>query len=229
MNRDVFQPLGSAVPPKPIYGAQPVGDPLLDAAAVCVNRKGFDNTSLEEVAAEAGVSRTTLYRRFGNRESLFAALLYARSEPFRQWSRSILTGPGSVADRLETVIVHAILEMQRVGWLDESFRAGVSPLAARLMKGTYKQSREDGLALLVNTLVAARPEWARSIVGDEVLDWVMEQMIDFAATRNWEEEDLRRRVRFFVIPALVGNCLQDSISTRLDAIENKIDRLIGKR
>jgi len=211
-------------PPKPIYGAQPVGDPILDAAALCVHRKGFDNTSLEEVAAEAGVSRTTIYRRYGNRDSLFTALLWARAKPFREWADCVLAGPGTVADRLETVFTHAVLEMQRVGWLDRSLRTEISPLAIRLFMNSLSNTSDDGLGRLVKIAFAARDHHA-GITADEAMEWVGKQMIHFASAPDWEEAALRQRVRFFVVPVLTGEGMEKSLRQRLDAIEAKLDRL----
>jgi AcrR family transcriptional regulator len=214
--------------PKPVMEAEAVGDPILDAAANCVARNGFDNTSLEEVATEAGVSRTTLYRRFGSREALFAALLRARSEPFRKWSRSVLAGHGSVAERLETVIVHATLEMQSVGWLDVSLRSGISRLGARLLKTNLAQGADEGMGPLIDTLLASRPD-CQDISRSEVLEWVVEQMIGFAGAPRWERQALHRRVRFFVIPVIAAGIADRSVTGSLAAIEAKLDRLLEDR
>jgi len=216
--------LDAARSPKPIYGAQPVGDPVLDAAAVCVQRKGFDNTSLEEVAAEAGVSRTTLYRRYGNRDSLFTALLWARAKPFREWADCVLAGPGTVADRLETVFTHAVLEMQRVGWLDTSLRTEISQLGIRLFMDSLSRTPEEGLGRLVNITFAALDRHD-DITAQEAMEWVANQMIHFASAPDWDEAALRRRVRFFVIPVLNGTGMEKPLKQRLDAIEAKLDRL----
>ena len=217
-----------AQPPKPIYGSQPVGDPILDAAANCVARKGFDNTSLEEVAQEAGVSRTTLYRRFGNRESLFSAVLLARSEPFRVWSNGILSGPGSLAERLETVLVHMILELQRVGWLDRSLQSGISPLSKRLLKITPRRNIDSGLGLAIRTSLQSRLPDGSPISIEEAMDWLMDQMIGFASLPQWNEDDLRLRVRFFVVPLLIGGHSGNSSSDRFTALEAKLDRILAR-
>lgn len=212
-------------PPRPLHGAQPVGDAVLDAAALCVQRRGFDNTSLEEVAAEAGVSRTTLYRRFGNRENLFKALLRGRSKPFRAWSRSILFGPGSVEARLETVVSHAIIEIQRVGWLDRSIGAGISAANSRLIKASHAEGAGDTLRPLIDTLLIDTPGPC-GVTTDEVLEWIAEQMITLASAPLWEEEALRVRLRYFVMPVLVPGCrAADPVATRLAAIEAKLDAL----
>jgi AcrR family transcriptional regulator len=52
-------------------------DPLLDAAAVCFARYGLKRTSVQDVARELGVDRTTVYRQGGNVPQL-ARLLATR-------------------------------------------------------------------------------------------------------------------------------------------------------
>ncbi|MEO6999651.1 MAG: helix-turn-helix domain-containing protein [Terracoccus sp.] len=47
----------------------------LDAAARLVEHRGVEAVTMTEVAAEAGVGNGTVYRRFGSRVGLMAALL----------------------------------------------------------------------------------------------------------------------------------------------------------
>jgi AcrR family transcriptional regulator len=54
-----------------VHSKQPA---ILTAAAACIMRIGLDKTSMDDVAAQAGVSRRTLYRAFGSKEQLFATL-----------------------------------------------------------------------------------------------------------------------------------------------------------
>jgi AcrR family transcriptional regulator len=51
------------------------GDALLDAARECVLAVGVRRTTFSDVARQAGLSRMTLYRRFGDLEALLAALM----------------------------------------------------------------------------------------------------------------------------------------------------------
>jgi len=222
----VSQPAEPLHPPYcPLSNGQ-LGDPILDAAARCISRKNFDNTSLEEVAAEAGVSRTTLYRRFGNRENLFAALLAAHSAPFQEWSATILSGAGTVAERIETVFVQAVLEVQRVGWLDSSIRSGHSPLAARLMIKSFARNKGEGIGLAVSTLMRGH-ENDGDITTDEVLKWMGGQMIELASAANWDVKRLRDRVRFFIVPVISRTPPAQTTAQRLAAVEAKIDRLLA--
>ena len=43
---------------------------ILDAALTCYEQSGIGNTRLEDVAATAGIGRTTLYRYVKNRDDL---------------------------------------------------------------------------------------------------------------------------------------------------------------
>ena len=67
---------------------QPKGDKrartrarLVQAAAQVIGEKGFERTSLEDVAQRAGMTRGAIYGNFGNRDELFLAVLEARWEP----------------------------------------------------------------------------------------------------------------------------------------------------
>src|SRR5690606_39563581 len=51
-----------------------VPDRLLDAALVCFRRLGSKRTRIEDIAVEAGVARTAVYRYFPNKRAILAAL-----------------------------------------------------------------------------------------------------------------------------------------------------------
>lgn len=53
----------------------PAREAILDAAVVEFEQHGFRKVALEDVARRAGVSRTTIYRRFTNRDELVAAVI----------------------------------------------------------------------------------------------------------------------------------------------------------
>ncbi|WP_102144146.1 TetR/AcrR family transcriptional regulator [Mycobacterium hubeiense] len=56
-------------------GPDPATRAILDAAVAEFERHGFRRVALEDVARRAGVSRTTIYRRFANRDELVAAVI----------------------------------------------------------------------------------------------------------------------------------------------------------
>jgi AcrR family transcriptional regulator len=56
-------------------GADPTLEAILDAAVVEFERHGFRKVALDDVARRARVSRTTIYRRFANKDELVAAVI----------------------------------------------------------------------------------------------------------------------------------------------------------
>ena len=62
---------------------------ILCAVARLVDERGIDGVSMDEVAAEAGVGKGTLYRRFGDRWSLLRALI---EEPERDFQNALIRG-----------------------------------------------------------------------------------------------------------------------------------------
>jgi AcrR family transcriptional regulator len=56
-------------------GADPTLEAILEAAVVEFERHGFRRVALDDVARRARVSRTTIYRRFSNKDELVAAVI----------------------------------------------------------------------------------------------------------------------------------------------------------
>lgn len=81
---------GRAAPPKPAKPAKPAtpgrpkdlgkGAAILEAAKRLFTAQGFDGTSMDQIAGEAGVSKLTVYSHFGDKETLFAAAAKAYCE-----------------------------------------------------------------------------------------------------------------------------------------------------
>ncbi|OBI74035.1 TetR/AcrR family transcriptional regulator [Mycobacterium sp. E740] len=56
-------------------GPDSATEAILDAAVIEFERHGVRRVALDDVARRAGVSRTTIYRRFANRDELVAAVI----------------------------------------------------------------------------------------------------------------------------------------------------------
>jgi AcrR family transcriptional regulator len=67
---------------------------ILDAAAAVIIRLGYDKTTMSDIAAQAGVSRRTLYLYFKGKEQLFEELLYREYLRYAQtWVEQIEADP----------------------------------------------------------------------------------------------------------------------------------------
>jgi TetR/AcrR family transcriptional regulator, mexJK operon transcriptional repressor len=56
-------------------GARPKGERVLDAAVQVFLANGFDQTSMDAIAARAGVSKTTVYAHYADKLALFRAVV----------------------------------------------------------------------------------------------------------------------------------------------------------
>jgi AcrR family transcriptional regulator len=80
---------------------------LLDAAAVVFERLGLEGATVEDVAAQAGVSAVTVYRRFRSKRGLVRAFIEARS-PQRAARELTLRDGQSLEDALLEFAVSAL-------------------------------------------------------------------------------------------------------------------------
>lgn len=80
---------------------------LLEAAARCFAKKGFRSTTVDEIAAEAGMSRPLLYKHYDGKEALIDAVL---DDLLSEWEAQAgeLTGHESASAALRNKIERSV-------------------------------------------------------------------------------------------------------------------------
>jgi AcrR family transcriptional regulator len=167
---------------------------VVAAAAACIDRLGLEQTSIDVIAVESGVSRATLYRKFGNKEGILLALITARSEPFESRSVKILMGVGSLGSRVERAMIRAVLDMPEQLWFGELMRSE----AVGLFSNVYRQRARAVLGLVLQS-----EEARRDLELEDVVEWGLRELADMVAARPWNERRLRMRIRRFILPVLI--------------------------
>ena len=112
-------PLREAVP-APRADAARNAARILDACERLFSERGVDNVSMEEIAAEAGVGKGTLFRRFGDRAGLARAVIGERERRFQEEliRGQPPLGPGAPArDRLIAFVTGLAEHLDRHGEL----------------------------------------------------------------------------------------------------------------
>lgn len=107
---------------------------LLVAAEALIDHCGIDAVTMDGVAARAGVGKGTVFRRFGSREGLMAALLnFSETE----WQASVISGPpplGPGAPPMERLLAFGRsrleLNLRLADLIRAAGRAGVRSYAA---------------------------------------------------------------------------------------------------
>ena len=88
-------------------------DRVLDAAKRGCERWGFDRVTIDDIAADAGISRATLYRMFpGGKDVLFEALRVRELEEFFTILRDRVEGAPTIEDLLVRTVVVATQELR---------------------------------------------------------------------------------------------------------------------
>jgi AcrR family transcriptional regulator len=121
-NSPVAQPSPQTAPPPRSDRAERTRQRILDAAGPCFAASGFSKTTVESVAAAAGVSKALVYHHFRGKEAIFEELL---ERTLAEWSRvgridEHLQAGASVVDALGDM-VRASLAYARSNPLVRSF------------------------------------------------------------------------------------------------------------
>lgn len=86
---------------------------VLDAAKACCARWGVTKVTIDDIAAEAKVSRATLYRMFpGGKDVLFEAMRVRELECFFTRLRLAVAGTSNLEDLLVEAVVFSIRDLQ---------------------------------------------------------------------------------------------------------------------
>lgn len=83
---------------------------ITDAAIRLFNRHGYRKVTMSDVAAEAGMSRPSLYAAFANKEAIFAALMDDHAARHDADSRGRVAGPAPLRGKLESLFEIWIVE-----------------------------------------------------------------------------------------------------------------------
>lgn len=165
-------------PPRTRRRTSEVRELLLEAATVVFARKGYAATTTDDIAAEAGVARTLIFRHFGSKSDLFRA---SQLQPFID----LMEGFRDTWNAQETEVWTAERLMRTmVAQMYDSFRA-----------------HRPGVLGLASSAEVLDQETARE--AREVLDQVFADVTEIgkqeARRRGWfSEQDLELSIRMIV-------------------------------
>jgi AcrR family transcriptional regulator len=128
---------------------------VLEAAAALYRERGVDAVSMDDIAVAAGVGKGTLYRRFGDKSALAAALLDERE---RELQGALLggpppLGPGAAPDERLAAFAGAYLRYV-AGHADLVALSQTASPGARLRTGAHRFWRQHCAYLLEQAGVA---------------------------------------------------------------------------
>ncbi|MBV7477589.1 TetR/AcrR family transcriptional regulator [Pseudomonas sp. PDM31] len=191
-------------------------------ATDCVARVGLDKVSMDDIARATGLSRATLYRHYGSKEGLFAAVLDAQSRPMEGKAQQILTGCDSLPERIAQFICWAVLEVPRNALLKSLLDSGVSRSGIELFSSVFR-AKISRILLPVIGAAKARGELRAELDVEEMIEWLVHQLLQIKASDDWTEQRLRHHLDTFVLPVLVPPIARPEPCT--DGVELRLARL----
>jgi AcrR family transcriptional regulator len=144
---------------------------LLDVGRRVFAERGLDGVSIEEIAAQAGVSKPVVYEHFGGKEGLYAVVVDREVERFLRMATELLQGE----DTTEKFEVAAVMLLRYIEDNSDGFRILVRDSDPASGSGTFTSLISDiagQVEYILADVLKARgydpklaPMYARMLVG----------------------------------------------------------------
>jgi AcrR family transcriptional regulator len=126
---------------------------LIDVARALFAERGLEGTSVEEIAAHAGVSKPVIYEHFGGKEGLYAVVVDREVRALHDSIRAAITTPDTNPRALIELGTMALLD-----YIDDN------PNGFRILSRDSSATSADGSFATILSDVASRVE---DLLGDE--------------------------------------------------------------
>jgi AcrR family transcriptional regulator len=179
-------------------------DAVLDAAASCYLRFGVAKTTAADIAQVVGISRATLYRRFGSHEAIFLAVLTRESEAMAVDADAHLARIDDPRERILEGMLYSIEEIGRRPVHAAVFGGDSVAWAATqaIQVEALRRIGETGVRPLLESSLADGSISEQEMM--DLVDWIMRILISFAAVPGnggRTPEDIRRQLEAWFVPA----------------------------
>jgi AcrR family transcriptional regulator len=179
-------------------------DAVLDAAASCYLRFGVGKTTAADIAEVVGISRATLYRRFGSHEAIFMAVLTRESEAMAVDADAHLARILDPRERILEGMLYSIREIGRRPVHAAVFGGDSSAWAATqaIQVEALRRIGEAGVRPLLESSLADGAISEQEMM--DLVDWIMRILISFAAVPGnggRAPEEIRRQLEAWFVPA----------------------------
>ena len=182
---------------------------ILDAAERAFARLGFERTTIDDIADEAGVSRSLIYRHFSSRDEILTGVIGRITDGLTENLAARLDDTQSLGDYIEDAMVHVVVMVRRDPALVSVFSDGGRAAAGRVV-GTTDDIKGRARRFARSVLESAGPERAGQLRDDLDVEAAVDHLvlIGLALIQGFgpvsdDPELLREYLATFVVPCLV--------------------------
>ncbi|MEZ5380832.1 MAG: TetR/AcrR family transcriptional regulator [Microthrixaceae bacterium] len=183
---------------------------VLDAAERAIGRLGFERTTIDDIADEAGVSRSLVYRHFGSRDEILTGVIGRITDALTSDLAQRLDETQSLGDFIEDAMVHVVVMVRSDPSLVSVFSDGGRAAAGRVV-GTTEDIKGRARRFAHSILDSAGPQRAAQLRDDVDVNAAVDHLVlvGLALIQGFgpvsdDPELLREYLSTFVVPSLVG-------------------------
>ncbi len=187
---------------------KPMRDRIIESADRCFRHYGVAKTTIEDIAADVGVSRATIYRYVeGGREEIVLAVLLTEARDQFQGVVEEFADIEGLADRLTTVMVEMVFRNRENDRLSALFNAESLGISSSL-PGATDLIIEGMLERIGPLFDAARTsgELRTDLADREIAEWLLRivmSLLSFEGDAGRSRDETRHFLETFVIPTLL--------------------------
>jgi AcrR family transcriptional regulator len=177
---------------------------ILEAARACFARKGVAKTTMEDVAREAGIGRTILYRFYSGRSELVEAAIVERIRELAAGLADAAARHTTFAEALVEVSLATIETARHDGELHSLFESAGDIRLHQVLAGNYPPTVRLVLDFWRPWFEKARAEGdMRADVRDEdAVEWIRGCYLSMILRDDLTVERERQLLTDFLLPAL---------------------------
>jgi TetR/AcrR family transcriptional regulator len=180
---------------------------ILAAARRCYVERGIADTGMKEVALEAGVARSTLYRYFPSRDDVLVAVVMREMIAVNAVIRDKLAQYSEPADMIVEGLILALGEIPKRPILDAVFVSAEASRARRIVwsSNLIVEFGEQLLEHVINPALELGLLQQR-VPPEALTEWVYRILISLLTLpSNWSqsEDDLRTMLHGLLVPVLL--------------------------
>ncbi|MEO9224039.1 MAG: TetR/AcrR family transcriptional regulator [Acidimicrobiales bacterium] len=179
---------------------------VLDAAVACFGRVGIAKTTVEDVAAQAGVARASVYRWFpGGRDQLVVDAIGHEVGRFFEGLESEMAGATDLATSLETLLMYVHRTL-----LDHAVLQRVLETEPERLLPHLSEAGPAFLQVVAAVLlpIVAEASLTPGVTPAEATDWLARMVLSFTASQGrWDFTDtasIRSLVREELLPGVLS-------------------------